>query len=68
LLKTASVIGDIFDIQTLNKINPFKHAIGKKLKEMLDELVNKDILEIMELAEFNVYYRFVHPFLRECIY
>lgn len=68
MLKAASVIGDVFDIQTLSKINPFKVAIGKKLKEMLDGLVAKDLLEIMEVAEFNVYYRFSHPFLRECFY
>ena len=50
ILKVASAIGDIFDIQTLQKILPFKDAIKQeRLLKYLDGLDKKDIIEIMEV-------------------
>lgn len=38
-MKVASVIGDIFDRETLNKINPFKEQISyETLSKILKEL------------------------------
>ncbi|CAD8074136.1 unnamed protein product [Paramecium sonneborni] len=68
LLKSASVIGDIFDIQLLNKINPFKNAVGNKLQKYLDELEAKEVIEVMEVREQNIFYRFTCPFMRDCLY
>ncbi|CAD8171450.1 unnamed protein product [Paramecium pentaurelia] len=68
LLKAASVIGDIFDIQLLNKINPFKNAVNNKLQKYLDELEAKEVIEVMEVREQNIFYRFTCPFMRDCLY
>jgi adenylate cyclase 10 len=39
LMKSASVIGDIFDIQTLNKIQPFKDQISsERLMKILSDM------------------------------
>jgi predicted ATPase len=39
LLKAASVIGDIFDVQTLVKIHPFKAVVdSEKLLHILEDL------------------------------
>lgn len=39
LLKVASVIGDIFDVQTLVKIQPFKNVIdNQKVLKILQDL------------------------------
>ncbi|KAM3140572.1 hypothetical protein pb186bvf_007384 [Paramecium bursaria] len=75
LLKVASSIGDIFDIQTLNKINPFKLAVGNRLQKILEvqmfyiqDLESRELLEVMEIQESNIYYRFTYQFFRECLY
>ncbi|CAD8156300.1 unnamed protein product [Paramecium octaurelia] len=68
LLKSASVIGDIFDIQLLNKIYPFKNAVNNKLQKYLDELESKEVIEVMEVREQNIFYRFTCPFMRDCLY
>lgn len=69
VLKIASVIGNIFDIQTLDKILPFKEAVpSEKLVKILDDLENENIIEVMEKNELNKYYRFTHSFMREGIY
>jgi adenylate cyclase 10 len=68
-MKAASVIGEIFDIQTLNKIQPLRVGINQeKLIKLLTDLQYKDLIEVMNMTEFNTYYRFSHPFLRECLY
>lgn len=68
-MKVASVIGDIFDVQTLVKIQPFKNVIdNEKLLKILQDLEYRDIIEVMEVNEFNKYYRFTHSFFRECLY
>jgi predicted ATPase len=65
----ASVIGDIFDLNTLAKIHPFQSTINpERLIKLLNELEQRDILEIMEVQADNTYYRFQFPFFRECIY
>lgn len=69
ILKVASLIGDIFDVQTLNKIQPFKEVIQKdNLIKILENLEDFEIIETMELNELNKYYRFTKPFLRELVY
>jgi adenylate cyclase 10 len=69
LLKVASVIGDIFDVQTLYKIQPLKDEITyEKILKILKALDTKGIIELMELNEVNIHYRFTCPFMRECIY
>ncbi|CAD8124494.1 unnamed protein product [Paramecium sonneborni] len=69
ILKVASIIGDIFDVQTLNKIQPFKEVIHKEnLIKILNSLEELEIIETMELNDLNKYYRFAKPFLREIIY
>ncbi|CAD8100738.1 unnamed protein product [Paramecium sonneborni] len=68
LLKFACVIGDIFDIQTLFKIIPFKQINQNKLLMALKQLVQQDIIEYMHDDNENRYYRFVTPFMRECLY
>jgi adenylate cyclase 10 len=68
-MKVASVIGDIFDIQTLNKINPFKDAINyDQLSKILKELDRRDFLEIMDISDNNIYYRFTTLNTREVMY
>ncbi|CAD8172324.1 unnamed protein product [Paramecium pentaurelia] len=68
ILKVASIIGDIFDIQMLSRINPFKVAVNNRLQKMMDELEQKDFIETMEVQEQNIYYRFTCPFMRDCLY
>jgi adenylate cyclase 10 len=36
--------------------------------KILEELNQKDLLEIMHIDASNIYYRFTYPFMRECIY
>jgi adenylate cyclase 10 len=39
VLKVASVAGDVFDVQTLAKIQPFKDTLsGEKLLRVLNDL------------------------------
>lgn len=69
LLKFSSVIGDIFDIQTLYKIMPFKDQINQeKLLAIMNQLCNKNIIEFMDGNPDNQFYRFINPFIREVIY
>jgi adenylate cyclase 10 len=68
-MKVASVIGDIFDVQTLYKIQPLKDEISyEKILKLLRTLDDKNIIELMEVNDVNIYYRFTCPFMRECIY
>ena len=36
--------------------------------KLLNDLQNKDIIELMSITKYNTYYRFIHPFMRECLY
>ena len=68
-MKTASVIGDIFDIQTLSKIHPFKEQVqGDMLQKILANLEQRELLEVLEVSDYNIFYRFTNPFMREVIY
>ena len=69
LMKVASAIGDTFDVQMLYKIQPLKDEITyEKILKILKNLDDKNIIELMNLNEVNVHYRFTCPFMRECIY
>ncbi|CAD8085181.1 unnamed protein product [Paramecium sonneborni] len=69
ILKQACVIGDIFDIQTLSYVNPFKDYIKQKLLiNELNSLYEQGLLDIMNMEVENIYYRFQHSFFRETIY
>lgn len=39
-----------------------------RMFKILGELNEKEFLEILEINDFNIYYRFSHSFLRETIY
>ncbi|EAR83243.2 PH domain protein (macronuclear) [Tetrahymena thermophila SB210] len=69
ILKIASVIGDIFDLQTLIKVHPFGNVLKTdKLVEALNALTDQNILEVIDQNENNVIYRFCHSFVRETLY
>ena len=72
ILKRASIIGTMFDVATLDEINPFKHIMNvNALSEILFMLEDENLLEI-----YNDYYgknkklvcKFSFPLLRECLY
>lgn len=69
LMKAASVVGEIFDIQTLHRIHSLRVAINQeRLTKLLNDLQNREIIELMSITKYNTYYRFIHPFMRECLY
>lgn len=69
LLKSASVIGECFDLQTLWKIIPFKETIGKdRLILILNELEKQEFIEVLDQNINNITYRFTLSFMREAIY
>lgn len=69
LMKAASVIGDIFDIQTLHKIQPFKDQISsERLIKILADMEQQELLEVLDVSDYNIFYRFTYPFMRETIY
>ena len=52
ILKRASIIGTMFDVATLDEINPFKHVMNvNALSEILFMLEDENLLEI-----YNDYY------------
>ena len=69
IMKTASVIGECFDLQTLVKVNPFKLSItAEKLRKILADLENMEYIEILDEQEHNITYRLTHTFMREVLY
>ncbi|KRX10829.1 P-loop containing nucleoside triphosphate hydrolase [Pseudocohnilembus persalinus] len=69
VLKVASLIGDVFDLQMLYKVYPFKDIIkAEQLKQILFNLERIHFLEILDQNEYNIYFRFQDSFIRECIY
>ncbi len=69
IMKTASVIGECFDFQTLVKVNPFKLSITpEKLRKILSDLESMDYIEILDEQEHNITYRLTHTFMREVLY
>lgn len=69
VLKCASVIGTIFDINTLYIINPFITIMNDDLLEMIYNFEQMGIIEILyDLDESNLVAKFSLPFLREVLY
>jgi hypothetical protein len=51
------------------KVNPIKDLIpNDHLLKILTQLTEKELLEILEINNVNVYYRFYPSFLRETVY
>lgn len=49
ILKVASVIGLIFDSETLKRTSPFKNLISEeRLMNILNELVRDELLEVLD--------------------
>ena len=74
LLKYACTIGTIFDVQTLNKINPLNLIIKKEdLYNIMEKLNNEYILEIFENERMNrktkkyLICKICFPFMREVL-
>ena len=69
ILKCASVIGTIFDINTLNIINPFITIMNDDLLNMIYNFEQLGIIEILyDLEPSNLIAKFSLPFLREVLY
>lgn len=69
ILKCASVIGNIFDINTLYHINPIKNIMNEDLLQMIYNFENIRILEILHDMDIeNFVAKFTLPFFREVLY
>ena len=75
LLKYACTIGTIFDIQTLDKINPLNLIIKKEdLYNIVEKLSNEYIIEVFENDRMNrrtkkcLICKICFPFMREVLY
>ena len=75
IVKFASILGNIFDLNSLNKINPLQHIVKiKDLEKVFNKLTNESITEIyteeIEKREekFNMIYKFCFPLMREVLY
>ena len=59
IMKAASVIGESFDLNTLQRVNPFKETISNdKTKRLLINLEKQEFLEILDEQDHNIIYRF----------
>lgn len=69
-MKLACVIGEQFDYQTMVFINPFQEAgINKqKILAILQNLEQRDFLEILHETAHNKIYRFTMNFVRNLLY
>ena len=69
VLKCASVIGTIFDINILYAINPFVTIMNEDLLTMIYNFEQLGIIEILyDLDPNNLVAKFSLPFLREVLY
>lgn len=69
LLKSASVIGDVFGSNALQHISPLRNESYKSIIGILKLLEQKDFIEILdETDQKNAICRFRKCFLRETIY
>ena len=75
LLKYACTIGTIFDVQTLDKINPLNLIIKKEdLNDIMEKLNNEYIIEIFENERINrkskkyLICKICFPFMREVLH
>lgn len=69
LLKHASVIGNMFDIDKLNDLNPFESITFEDLIAILSNLEAHGLIEVLyDLHPKQIVYKFSVPFLREILY
>jgi adenylate cyclase 10 len=69
LMKIASIIGNIFDINTLLEINEFSNLSLEELYLLLKNLENNGILEFLfDRGHKNLVCKFAIPFFREILY
>jgi class 3 adenylate cyclase len=69
VLKHASVIGNIFDKDKIEKYNPFDHLASDELHSILKNLELKGVIEILyDLNPKKMVLKFSIPFLREILY
>lgn len=69
ILKCASVIGNIFDINILYAINPFVTIMNEDLLTMIYNFEQLGIIEILsDLNPSHLVAKFSLPFLREVLY
>jgi len=69
ILKCASVIGNVFDINILYAINPFVTIMNEDLLSMIYNFEQLGILEILyDLDPNKLVAKFSLPFLREVLY
>ena len=69
ILKCASVIGNIFDINTLCVINPIKTLMNDDISEMIYYFEGIEILDILQdLDSEKLVAKFSLPFIREVLY
>jgi hypothetical protein len=69
ILKAASVIGNIFDINTLYQINPIKNIMNEDLLKMIYYFEKINVLEILnDIQPEKLVAKFSLPFFREVLY
>jgi class 3 adenylate cyclase len=69
VLKYASVIGNIFDKEKIEKNNPFDHIASDEINLLLKNLEVKGVVEILyDLKPKKMVLKFGIPFLREILY
>ena len=69
ILKCASAIGTIFDLNILNVINPFVTIMNDDLLKMIYSFEKSSLIEILyDLNPKNLIAKFSVPFLREVLY
>ena len=71
MLKSATVLGDEFELKALAQIQPMRQAnsSNKYLKESLKLLEKADLIEFVDETDFkNAVCRFNKPLLRESVY
>ena len=72
-IKYASIIGNIFDLKTLEKLNPLKNIIKvKDIEKVLLKLNNEYLLEIyyknVEYKNHNIICQLTFPLMREILH
>jgi class 3 adenylate cyclase len=69
LMKYASVIGNLFDIDKLNELNPFNSITMDDLLSILKNLESLNMIEILyDLKPKQMVCKFSIPFLREVLF
>jgi adenylate cyclase 10 len=69
LLKYASIIGNLFDLDKMTDLNPFDSITTDDLVNIMADLENAGLIEILyDLNPKQIVYKFCIPFLREILY